>query len=379
MLRAEHISVAYGAHRALEDVTLHVAPGEIVVILGANGAGKSTLLKAIARLIRPAPGATIAVNDNELTDLTPSVEQGLALVPEGRGVFADLTVGENLELGAYGRQARNQRDERLAQVLELFPRLAERRRQVVRTMSGGEQQMVAIGRALMSNPAILMLDEPSLGLSPILSSELFRTLSAVRDTGVGILLVEQNARLSLAIADRAYLLENGCIVGEGRAAVLANRAGRLPGRCRRRQAQAVRTRGGHRDATTRLISFPSDAGDAGRSRSAHSARTYRVAAQRRAPRQWPRGGAARGGRRSHRGAQPHSRAQQHDHRSRKAGDRHSRSAHRGPPHRRGGCRASGGRHAGARQKAQAQDQIQEGGETLTSRQNSNGGSDGQAD
>jgi branched-chain amino acid transport system ATP-binding protein len=224
MLRAEHISVAYGAHRALEDVTLHVAPGEIVVILGANGAGKSTLLKAIARLIRPAPGATIAVNDNELTDLTPSriVEQGLALVPEGRGVFADLTVGENLELGAYGRQARNQRDERLAQVLELFPRLAERRRQVVRTMSGGEQQMVAIGRALMSNPAILMLDEPSLGLSPILSSELFRTLSAVRDTGVGILLVEQNARLSLAIADRAYLLENGCIVGEGRAAVLAN-------------------------------------------------------------------------------------------------------------------------------------------------------------
>jgi branched-chain amino acid transport system ATP-binding protein len=224
MLRAEHISVAYGAHRALEDVSLHVALGEIVVILGANGAGKSTLLKVIAGLIRPAKGGAIAVNDNELTDLAPNrvVERGLALVPEGRGVFADLTVGENLELGAYGRQARNQRDERLAEVLDLFPRLAERRRQTVRTMSGGEQQMVAIGRALMSNPAILMLDEPSLGLSPILSSELFRTLGAVRDTGVGILLVEQNARLSLGIADRAYLLENGRVVGEGRAAVLAH-------------------------------------------------------------------------------------------------------------------------------------------------------------
>lgn len=224
MLKVEHISVAYGAHRALDDVSLHVAPGEIVVILGANGAGKSTLLKVIAGLLRSAPGGTIAINDNELSDLAPNrvVEEGLALVPEGRGVFADLTVGENLELGAYGRQARTKRDERLAEVLELFPRLAERRRQTVRTMSGGEQQMVAIGRALMSNPAILMLDEPSLGLSPILSGELFRTLAAVRETGVGILLVEQNARLSLAIADRAYLLENGRVVGEGRAATLAN-------------------------------------------------------------------------------------------------------------------------------------------------------------
>lgn len=224
MLRAEHVSVAYGAHRALEDVSLHVAPGEIVVILGANGAGKSTLLRVIAGLIRSATGGSIAVNDNNLTDLTPSriVENGIALVPEGRGIFADLTVGENLELGAYGKQARHQRDERLAAVLQLFPRLAERRRQMVHTMSGGERQMVAIGRALMSNPAILMLDEPSLGLSPILSGDLFRTLGAVRDTGVGILLVEQNARLSLSIADRAYLLESGRIVGEGRAAILAN-------------------------------------------------------------------------------------------------------------------------------------------------------------
>ena len=224
MLRADKISVAYGSHRALEDVSLRVAPGEIVVILGANGAGKSTLLKVIAGLLRPATGGAIAVNDNELTGLAPNriVERGVALVPEGRGVFADLTVRENLELGAYGMQARHQRGESLDEVLTLFPRLAERRGQTVRTMSGGEQQMVAIGRALMSNPAILMLDEPSLGLSPILSAELFRTLSAVRDTGVGILLVEQNARLSLAIADRAYLLENGRIVGEGRAAVLAN-------------------------------------------------------------------------------------------------------------------------------------------------------------
>jgi branched-chain amino acid transport system ATP-binding protein len=224
VLRAAHISVAYGAHRALEDVSLRVDAGEIVVILGGNGAGKSTLLKVIAGMAHPAPGSAIAVNDNDLSGLQPNriVESGLALVPEGRGVFADLTVGENLELGAYGRQARERRAERLDEVLRLFPRLAERRRQVVRTMSGGEQQMVAIGRALMSNPKVLMLDEPSLGLSPLLSSELFRTLGTIRDTGVGILLVEQNARLGLGIADRAYLLENGRIVGEGRAAALAN-------------------------------------------------------------------------------------------------------------------------------------------------------------
>jgi branched-chain amino acid transport system ATP-binding protein len=224
VLRAEHLTVAYGAHRALEDVSVHVDSGEICVILGANGAGKSTLLKAIAGLVRPQHGAHVSVDGNILHDAPPNriVELGLALVPEGRGVFGDLTVGENLALGAYGPQARKHRDKRLAEVRQLFPRLAERGRQTVRTMSGGEQQMVAIGRALMSNPRILMLDEPSLGLSPLLCSELFKSLKAVRETGVGILLVEQNARMSLAIADRAYLLENGHITGEGRAAVLAN-------------------------------------------------------------------------------------------------------------------------------------------------------------
>jgi branched-chain amino acid transport system ATP-binding protein len=217
-LEAKHISVAYGAHRALDDVSVRVERGEICVILGANGAGKTTLLKAIAGLV-PAPGASVTIDDEELHGKAPNriVEHGIALVPEGRGIFGELTVAENLTLGAYGVQAREGSEKRLRQVLELFPRLGERRTQVVRTMSGGEQQMVAVGRALMSNPAILMLDEPSLGLSPLLSTEVFKSLKAVQDTGVGILLVEQNARQSLAIADRAYLLENGRIAGEGRA------------------------------------------------------------------------------------------------------------------------------------------------------------------
>lgn len=224
MLRAEHLTVAYGAHRALEDVSVHVERGEICVILGANGAGKTTLLKAIAGLVTLQPGAAVSIGDIDLAGESVSriVEAGLALVPEGRGIFGDLTVRENLLLGAYGNQARAGTNDRLAKVLELFPRLRERAGQIARTMSGGEQQMVAIGRALMSNPAILMLDEPSLGLSPLLCAELFRSLAEIGETGVGILLVEQNARLSLAIADRAYLIENGHIVGEGRATVLAN-------------------------------------------------------------------------------------------------------------------------------------------------------------
>lgn len=222
-LEAKHISVAYGAHRALDDVSVRVERGEICVILGANGAGKTTLLKAIAGLV-PAPGASVTIDDEELSGKAPYriVEHGIALVPEGRGIFADLTVAENLALGAYGVQARDGSEKRLREVLALFPRLGERRSQIVRTMSGGEQQMVAVGRALMSNPTILMLDEPSLGLSPILSTEVFKSLKAVQDTGVGILLVEQNARQSLAIADRAYLLENGRIAGEGRAETMLN-------------------------------------------------------------------------------------------------------------------------------------------------------------
>ena len=193
-------------------------------MLGANGAGKSTLLKVIAGMAQPAPGAAIAVNDNDLTDLPPNgiVERGVALVPEGRGVFADLTVGENLELGAYGRQAREGREERLAEVLRLFPRLAERRGQLVRTMSGGEQQMVAIGRALVSRPQLLLLDEPSLGLAPILLRSIFDAFVKLRERGLTILIVEQMAWLGLEICDRAYVLESGMIVLSGTSAEVAS-------------------------------------------------------------------------------------------------------------------------------------------------------------
>ena len=223
MLEVRNLSVAYGAHRALEKVSIQVAAGEICVILGANGAGKSSLLKAIGGMVRSAPGAQILIDGQDITQAKPHkvVEAGLALVPEGRGIFGDLTVAENLQLGAYGPQARDSEARRREEVLRLFPRLAERRNQIARTMSGGEQQMVAIGRALMSNPVILMLDEPSLGLSPLLTKDLFKSLKAVRETGVGILLVEQNAKQSLAIADRGYLIENGHITGEGTGAELA--------------------------------------------------------------------------------------------------------------------------------------------------------------
>ncbi|HVL59705.1 MAG TPA: ABC transporter ATP-binding protein, partial [Burkholderiaceae bacterium] len=222
MLECLSLTVSYGQHKALEDVSLRVARDEIVVILGANGAGKTTLLKAIAGIV-PVAAGRVALEGRVLTHQTPDriVEAGLALVPEGRGIFGDLTVRENLLLGAYAQRARESQRQNLDRVLALFPRLAERSNQQARTMSGGEQQMLAIGRALLSAPSILMLDEPSLGLSPLLSRELFRTLVDVRRSGVGILLVEQNARQGLAIADRAYLLENGHVVGEGAAAQLA--------------------------------------------------------------------------------------------------------------------------------------------------------------
>ena len=223
MLECRALSVAYGRHRALENVALRVTPGEIVVILGANGAGKSTLLQAIAGLVPVAPGSEIVLGGESITGLAPHriVEAGVALVPEGRGIFGDLSVQENLLLGAYARRSRAAQSESLERVLSLFPKLAERRRQTARTMSGGEQQMVAIGRAMMSAPTVLMLDEPSLGLSPLLCGELFKALGEIGRTGMGILLVEQNARQGLGIAERAYLLENGHIVGEGRAVDLA--------------------------------------------------------------------------------------------------------------------------------------------------------------
>jgi len=222
MLEVSGISVAYGKHVAVDRIALTVKPGEVVLILGANGSGKTSLLKAIAGILPSDAGATVRLAGRELSGLPAHqiVEAGLALVPEGRGVFGELTVRENLELGAFARRARPREAENLASVLELFPRLAERLGQQVRTMSGGEQQMVAVGRALMTSPEIVLLDEPSLGLAPIMCTELFGALARIRSTGVGILLVEQNARLSLKVADRGYLIESGRIVGSGSAAAL---------------------------------------------------------------------------------------------------------------------------------------------------------------
>jgi len=224
MLELSNLSVNYGLHRVLEGVSIGVAPGELVVILGANGAGKTTLLKAVGGIVRAREGSSVTIAGVPITNHPPHwiVEAGIALVPEERGLFGELTVRENLELGAFARRARETEARNFETVLRLFPRLAERSRQIARTLSGGEQQMVAIGRALMSAPDFLLLDEPSLGLSPILCTDLFKALRRVTETGVGVLLVEQNAKRSLEIADRGYLLKNGHVVGQGAADALRN-------------------------------------------------------------------------------------------------------------------------------------------------------------
>ncbi len=223
MLDVKGLSVSYGQHRALDDISVQIAKGEVVVILGANGAGKSSLLRAIAGLSEGHCDGDISFEGTSQLGLSPDeiVAGGIALVPEGRAIFGDLNVEENLRLGAYSARARMNEQANLDRVLTLFPKLRERRKQVTRTMSGGEQQMVAVGRALMSDPSILMLDEPSLGLSPLLSKELFQALGQIRESGPGVLVVEQNAKLSLAIADRGYLMENGHIVGANDATSLA--------------------------------------------------------------------------------------------------------------------------------------------------------------
>jgi branched-chain amino acid transport system ATP-binding protein len=210
------LEAGYDGLVALHDVTLAVGGGEIVALVGANGAGKSTLLRCISGLHRPRAGA-IHWKGDDLRACPPHgvVERGVAQVPEGRHLFPEMTVEENLELGAYRPRARAGRRERLSTVWELFPRLAERRRQRAGSLSGGEQQMLAIGRALMSRPALLMLDEPSLGLAPRVIEDIVAALLALHRSGLALLLVEQNVQIALAVASRAYVLERGRVVREG--------------------------------------------------------------------------------------------------------------------------------------------------------------------
>jgi branched-chain amino acid transport system ATP-binding protein len=217
MLRLENISVWYGKHEALHNVSLEAPAGQTTVILGANGAGKTTLLKAIGGLVPIRPGGRITFEGKPLEGV-PShqiVAHGIALVPEGRRLFGDMTVTDNLRLGAYTEHARADEERQLERMFGLFPRLAERRDQLARTMSGGEQQMLAIGRALMSEPKFLLLDEPSLGLSPRLVKDLFSVLRKITQSGQAVVLVEQNVHQSLRLADRVHVLENGRIVRSG--------------------------------------------------------------------------------------------------------------------------------------------------------------------
>ncbi|CTQ51881.1 LIV-I protein F [Roseibium album] len=222
MLDIRNLSIRYGAHLALDNATLNTRKGETLAILGANGAGKSSLLKAIAGIVPAAPGSSVKLDGEELLGLQPHeiVERGVIAVPEGRGVFGAMSVEENLLLGANPKRARQGELTRKSEVYDLFPRLAERRAQLVQTMSGGEQQMVAMGRALMSRPDLLLLDEPSLGLAPIVIGQMFKTLKRIKDAGLSILMVEQNVSASLKLADRGYLVEAGRIVGTGTASEL---------------------------------------------------------------------------------------------------------------------------------------------------------------
>jgi branched-chain amino acid transport system ATP-binding protein len=216
VLEVRDLEVRYGDARALSSISLTVAPGEIVALLGPNGAGKSSLLKAVAGLVRPRTGS-IRWDGEDLGRVSPHaiVERGLALVPEGRRLFGGMTVEENLELGAFAPRARPAQAASLERVFTLFPVLRERRRQTVSALSGGQQQMVAVGRALMTNPRLLMLDEPSLGIAPRLVGAILDALGAINAAGVAVFLVEQNVHAALRLAHRAYVLENGRLVGAG--------------------------------------------------------------------------------------------------------------------------------------------------------------------
>mgnify|MGYP000902532206 CR=1 FL=1 len=216
MLEVKGLEVRYGGIVALRAVDLTVGRGEIVTLIGANGAGKSTLLGAVSGLVRPAAGQVFYQGKPVAGQKAHRLSrQGLILVPEGRRVFANLEVEENLILGGYFRPWDRHQRQDLERIYADFPRLAERRHQKAGTLSGGEQQMLAMGRALMSRPALLMMDEPSLGLAPLLVAEVFKIIRRIRDDGVTILLIEQNAAAALAIADRGYVLENGRVVLSG--------------------------------------------------------------------------------------------------------------------------------------------------------------------
>ena len=222
MLRIENLQVNYGGIQALRGISLEVPDGKIVTLIGANGAGKSTTIRTISGIVKPA-GGRIVFDDKDLIGVEPHdiVERGVVMTPEGRHVFSDMSVLENLQLGAHTRTDEDAVAKDMEGVFKLFPRLLERKKQMAGTLSGGEQQMLAVGRAMMSNPKILMMDEPSLGLAPILVEKIFDIIKKIHDEGRTILLVEQNAHAALEVADYAYILETGQIVLEGPGAELA--------------------------------------------------------------------------------------------------------------------------------------------------------------
>ncbi len=221
LLDIRDLQVSYGGIQAVKGISLQIAPGELVALIGSNGAGKTTTLKTLAGLLPPASG-DIQYDGNNLKNMAAHqrVSMGIALVPEGRGVFARLTAEENLLMGAYSRNNKNEIAADLARMYELFPRLAERKNQLAGTLSGGEQQMVAMARALMSRPHLLMLDEPSMGLAPLMVKKIFETIRDIAAQGMSILLVEQNAKLALQVAQRGYVMESGAITLSGAASEL---------------------------------------------------------------------------------------------------------------------------------------------------------------
>lgn len=218
ILNVAHLNVHYGPIHALKDVSFTLQQGEIVALIGANGAGKSTSLNAISGILRPTSGS-ITYRGEEISAITPQeiVRRGLIHVPEGRRIFASMSVWENLEMGAYGQPDRAAVKEHMEAMFTRFPRLRERRNQAGGTLSGGEQQMLAIARGLMANPQVLLLDEPSMGLSPILVEQIFDIIREINESGTSIILVEQNALMALSIADRGYVLDTGRVALEGSA------------------------------------------------------------------------------------------------------------------------------------------------------------------